>query len=85
MDPRPFWLAPDDPADAKPVPWQRRRLSEAGITGAIAAKLQAAGIHRLGDLAAWSDEGILALPGVGPGTLAKLRDACAAWATQATK
>lgn len=79
-DPRPGWLAPDAPADPKPRHWRQRTVAEVGITGKAASALAAAGLGRLGSCAdAFEDGTFPKLPGVGPGTIDKLRAGIRAW------
>lgn len=46
-----------------------------GINHQKALRLTEAGYGRLGDIRAASDEELLAIPGIGPGIVTKIRDA----------
>lgn len=80
MDPRPAWLAPDGPADARPPHWAERKVAEAGLASPATKSLLAAGYRKLGDVAVALDNNTMPkLPHVGPGTLDKLRASIRAW------
>jgi predicted flap endonuclease-1-like 5' DNA nuclease len=64
----------------RPAPsWQTRPVSDLGLGPAMVVKLRDAGFMTFGDVDAAPDEALTAIAGLGPKTVASMREALAAW------
>ena len=78
---RPLWLM--DEADIQPrrpaVAWSERPVSDLDVGPAMVIKLRDHGFLTFADVDAASDADLVAVPGLGPKTVAAIREAIAAW------